>query len=185
MKLRSFMAITASALVIGANLFVISAKQGSVNSKTLLSKAFSFNHFAYANDPGFYDASYPTGESYPNGIADCSSIGIEEYSIDVKVNTNAGQTLMNYVQGGGSLSTSNIPYVNGNVSLSAGNNSNNSSNNNCDLKIVGILRVDVSTARPQYVYCDYRNHNMCYENTDPCNRLKEQYLKQALSTFGL
>ena len=89
MKLKTIIAISASIFLVGANLFVISAKQGSVNCKNLLSKTFSFNHFAYADDPGFISGSYPTGKAYPDGIADCSSMEIEEYSIDVKINSMA------------------------------------------------------------------------------------------------
>ena len=92
MKIKTLIAISASILVIGANLFVISAKQGSVNSKVLLSKVFSFNHFAYATDPGFYgDYSGPTGSNYPNGVADCSSLTPESYDIDVSIGSNSGQ----------------------------------------------------------------------------------------------
>ena len=186
MKLKSIMAISASILLVGANLFVISAKQGNVNSKSLLSKALSFNHFAFANmDAGSYSGYYPTGHAYPNGYADCRAIDVEEYGIDVKLSSKAGQNLKKYLDAGGSLSTSGIPYVNGTISLSGGNNSNNSSNNDFDMKIVGTLKVNVKAARPQYIYCDYRDSDRCYENTDPCSKLKLDYLERALTTFDL
>lgn len=185
MKFKTIMAISASIFLIGANMFVISAKQGSENCKNLLSKTFSFNHFAYSSDPGSYNGLFPTGNAYPNGIADCKTIGVEEYAIDVKLSSKAGQNLKKYVDAGGSLSTSGIPHVNGTVSLSGGNNSNNSSNNDFNVKIVGTLKVNVTTARPQYIYCDYRDSDICYENTDPCSKLKLDYLERALTMFGL
>ena len=156
MKFKTIMAISASVFLIGANMFVISAKQGSENCKNLLSQTFSFNPFAYSSDPG-----------------------------SVKLSSTAGQNLKKYVDAGGSLSTSGIPYVNGTVSLSGGNNSNNSSNNDFNVKIVGTLNVNVTTARPQYIYCDYRDSDICYENTDPCSKLKQDYMERALTMFGL
>jgi len=185
MKIKTIMAITATIFLVGANMFVISAKQGSVNCKNLLSKTFSFNHFAYAREAGSVNGFYPSGRAYPNGIADCTPVGIEEYSIDEKLNSAAGQTLKKYVDAGGNLSTSGIPYVSGNVSLSGGNNSNNSSNNNCDVRIVGTLKVNVTTARPQYIYCNYTNSDYCFENTDPCSKLKLDYLERALKLFNI
>ena len=183
MKIKSFMAITASILV-GANLFVISAKQGSVNCKDLLSKAFSFNHYAYATDPGSYGVYGPTGTTYPNGVADCSVLEVESYSIDVKINSITGQNLKKYVDAGGSLSTSGIPYVNGQLKIEGGNSSDNSSGNNSTYRIKGKMIVDISTARPQYIYCDYSDYTPCVEHTDPCNELKIQYYNEALSAFG-
>ena len=90
-----------------------------------------------------------------------------------------------YVDAGCNLSTANIPYVNGNVTINGGSNTNNSSNNNVDARIVGTMNVDVRTARPQYVYCDYRNTILCTEHTDPCNELKNTYRANAFRTFGL
>ena len=178
------MAITASILV-GANLVVISAKQGSVNCKDLLSKAFSFNHYAYATDPGSYGVYGPTGTTYPNGVADCSVLEVESYSIDVKINSITGQNLKKYVDAGGSLSTSGIPYVNGQLKIEGGNSSDNSSNNNSDARIKGTMYVNVKAARPQYIYCDYKNSNLCVDHTDPCNELKNRYREQAFRTFNL
>lgn len=185
MKLKTIIAISASIFLVGANLFVISAKQGSVNCKNLLSKTFSFNHFAYADDPGFISGSYPTGKAYPSGIADCSSMEIEEYDIDEKLTSSAGQNLKKYVDAGGSLKTNGLRYIDGNVSLSGGSNSNNSSNNNYDSRIRGKLIVNVRTARPQYVYCNYYNDVECYENPDPCSQLKLDYLERAKEIFGI
>lgn len=178
------MAITASILV-GANLFVISAKQGSVNCKDLLSKAFSFNHYAYATDPGSYGFTQTCGNVEIGDIADCSKLEIESYYIDVKLDSNAGQKLKKYVDAGGSLSTSGIPYVNGQLKIEGGNSSDNSSNNNSDTKITGTMYINVRTAKPRYIYCDYQNYIPCTEHVDPCNDLKNQYRMQALSTFGL
>jgi len=175
MKLKLIMALSASVIISGANLFVISAKQGSVNCKELLVKAFSFNHFAYAEDPGYDDGTSVTGSNYTDGYADCSVLSIESYNIDVALNSNAGQKLKKYVDAGGSLNTSGVPYVNGSVSISGGNNS----------RITGTMYVDVRAARPQYVYCDYHNSRPCIEHTDPCNELKNTYRAQALKTFGL
>ena len=186
MKLKSFIVISASILLVGTNLFVISAKQGNVNCKALLSKTFSLNHFAYANDPGYYGPSIPTGVAQPNGIADCSILEVEYYNIDVKLSSAQGQKLKKYVDAGGSLSTANIPYVNGTVSISGGNNSNNSSSNNVDAKVTGTMIVDVRAAKPQYVYCDYRNNVPCTgEHPDPCNELKNDYRERAFRTFGI
>ena len=185
MKLKTIIAISASIFLVGANLFVISAKQGSVNCKNLLSKTFSFNHFAYADDPGFISGSYPTGKAYPDGIADCSSMEIEEYSIDVKINSSAGQNLKKYIDAGGSLKTNGLRFIDGNVSINGGNNSNNSSNNSSDMRIVGKIIVNVKTARPQYVYCDYRDQIKCDDNPDPCSELKQDYLNKAKATFGI
>ena len=93
MKLKLIMALSASVIISGANLFVISAKQGSVNCKELLVKAFSFNHFAYAEDPGYDDGTSVTGSNYTDGYADCSVLSIESYNIDVALKSNAGQKL--------------------------------------------------------------------------------------------
>ena len=185
MKLKTLIAISASIILVGANLFVISAKQGSVNCKNLLSKAFSFNHYAYATDPGSNNGYGPTGKAYPNGVADCSVLEVEPYSIDVKLTSNSGQKLKSYVDAGGNLSTSGIPYVNGQVKIEGGNSSDNSSNNISDARIKGTLYVNVAAAKPQYIYCDYLNSNLCVEHTDPCNDLKNRYREQAFKTFGL
>lgn len=185
MKIKLFMAISASVLFAGANLFVISARQGSVNCKELLAKAFSFNHFAYAEDPGYNDGTSATGSNYADGYADCSILSVESYNIDVALNSNAGQNLKKYADAGGDLSTSGVPYVNGHVSVSGGNSSNNTSTNTSNTRIVGTMYVDVRAARPQYVYCDYHNNRSCIEHTDPCNELKNTYRAQALNTFGL
>ncbi len=185
MKIKTLIAISASILVIGANLFVISAKQGSVNSKVLLSKVFSFNHFAYATDPGFYgDYSGPTGYAYPNGIANCSNLAPESYDIDVTLTSNSGQKLSKYLDGEGSLSTSGLRFVNGNIRVEGGHSSDNSSGNTTTSRIKGTMYVDVSAARPQYIYCDYSDFTPCVEHTDPCNELKSQYYNEALSAFG-
>lgn len=185
MKFKTFIAFSASILVIGANMFVISAKQGSVNSKNLLSKVFSFNHYAYATDPGFPgDYSGPTGTSYPNGIANCEKIVPESYDIDVTLNSNSGQKLSKFLNGGGNLSTSGLRYLNGTIRMEGGNSSDNSSGNNSTYRIKGKMIVDVSTARPQYIYCDYSDYTPCVEHTDPCNELKIQYYNEALSAFG-
>ena len=185
MKIRTIIAISASVLVMGANLFVISAKQGNVNSKALLSKVFSFNHFAYALDMGDYGGYYgPTGTNYPNGYADCSVLKPESYDINVTLDSNSGQKLSKYLKGGGSLSTSGLRFVNGNIRMEGGNSSDNTSGNTSTNRIKGTLYVDVSAARPQYIYCDYLNPMPCVEHTDPCNELKAQYYNEALSAFG-
>lgn len=185
MKFKTIIAISASALVLGANLFVISAKQGSVNSKQLLSKVFSFNHFAYALDMGDYGGYYgPTGTNYANGYADCSSLAPESYDINVTIDSNSGQKLSKYLSGGGSLNTSGLRFVNGNIRMEGGNSSDNTSGNSSTSRITGTMYVDVSAARPQYIYCNYKNEIPCVEHTDPCNELKEQHYNAALSAFG-
>ena len=185
MKLKSIMAISASILLVGANLFVISAKQGNVNCKSLLSKTLSFNHFAFANDAGYNFGSSTYGNAKPNGIADCSSLRVETFHIDVKLDSQAGLKLKSYADGNLNLSAQGVPYVSGGVSISAGTSSDNSSNDSSDSKIIGDMFFDVRTARPQYVYCDYQNYNTCIDHADPCNELKNACRKEALSVFGL
>lgn len=185
MKIKTLIAIFASILVIGANLFVISAKQGSVNSKVLLSKVFSFNHFAYATDPGFYgDYSGPTGSNYPNGVADCSSLTPESYDIDVSIGSNSGQKLSKYLNGEGRFDASVGRIGSAGLKFEGGRSSDNSSGNTSNSRIKGTMYVDVSTARPQYIYCDYLNPIPCVEHTDPCNELKAQCYNDALRAFG-
>ena len=186
MKLKSIMAISASILLVGANLFVISAKQGSVNCKSLLSKTLSFNHFAFAGiDAGVYDNTMPHGDVEVGEIANCSVLEIESYGIDVKLRSTAGQKLKKYVDGNLNLSAEGIPYVSGKVVLSGGNSSDNSSNDDTNVRIIGDMYINVMAARPRYIYCDYQNHIPCKEHVDPCNELKDEYRKQAIATFCL
>ena len=186
MKLKSIMAITASILLVGANLFVISAKQGNVNCKSLLSKTLSFNHFAFANQEGaFYDNTVPHGNVEIGDVANCGTIEIESYGIDVKLKSTAGQKLKKYADGGLNLSSEGIPHVSGKVTLSGGSSSDNSSNDDTNVRIIGDLYINVSAARPRYIYCDYQNQIPCKEHVDPCNELKDEYRKLAIQTFCL
>lgn len=184
MKFKSIVAITASVLFAGANLFVISAKQGNVNCKDLLVKAFSLNHIAYATDPGMPGGVLSRGVDYANGIADCSSVQVESLAVEVNISSTAGQQLSKYIDASGSGGF-NRGMIRADLSVSGGASSGSSSNNQNGGKIVGTIYIDVTTARPEYVYCDRSNYNDCWKYEDPCSSYKAMYREDVRREFGL
>lgn len=184
MKLKSIMAISASILLVGANLFVISAKQGSVNCKSLLSKTLSFNHFAFANmDAGSYGYTRPCGDVVVGDIATCK--GVESYDVNVSIKTDKGQKLSKYIKGETSMSADIGHCVDVNVAVTGGNSSDNSASDEADVRIKGTIKIDISSARPRYIYCNYLNFIPCTEHVDPCNELMSKYRAEVFSMFGI
>lgn len=185
MKHNLLMAITASALLVGANLFVISAKQGNVNCKELLAKAFTFNHFAYADDPGEIPGSIKSrGVDYSNDIADCSIIETESINVDVSISSTAGQALSKYLNGSAGGAYNGGP-ITASLSISGGAGSSNSSNNQNGGRIKGTIYINVKTAKPEYVYCDRSNNNVCWSIPDPCNTTKMLLRRDIRKEFGI
>lgn len=184
MKFKSIVAITASVLFTGANLFVISAKQGNVNCQELLVKAFSLNHIAYATDPGMPGAVRSRGSDYSNEIADCSAVQVEEIDVNVTIASTAGQELSKYLNGGLTGGFDRGP-VRAELSANAGVNSGSSSNNQTGGTITGKIYIDVRQARPEYVYCDRSNNNECWKYEDPCSSYKAMYRENIRREFSL
>lgn len=185
MKHKLLMAISASVVLVGANLFVVSAKQGNVNCKELLVKAFTLNHFAYADDPGEIPGSIKSrGVDYSNEIADCSIMETEAISVDVSISSTAGQKLAKYINGSGSGGYNGGP-ISASLSISGGADSNNSSNNQNGGRIKGTIYINVKTAKPEYVYCDRSNYNDCWSIPDPCNTMKMLLRRDIRKEFGI
>ena len=186
MKLKSIMAISASILLVGANLFVISAKQGSVNCKSLLSKTLSFNHFAFANmDAGSYGFTRPCGNVEAGDITNCNALKAESYDVNVSIKSDKGQKMSKYINGETHVSAEAGPYLSADLAVRAGNSADGSSNDEENIRIVGTININAKTARPRYIYCDYHNYIPCTEHVDPCNELMSKYRAEAFSLFGI
>lgn len=66
-----------------------------------------------------------------------------------------------------------------------GASSGSSSNNQNGGTITGTIYIDVRQARPEYVYCDRSNNDVCWKYEGPCSSYKAMYRADIRREFGL
>ena len=172
MRKKFFIAVMAMATVVAANLFVISAKQGNVKCKNLLSSSLFMNKIAYASDPGnnnnqpHYAPRYVSKVSYANYAN--GQITEIRYTLS-NTSAKARQLKSDFNLNVGA--TAPIKWVDVKGELDAKWGADKKSENNMMNSFSGIWAIDIRSANPYIVLCDGDGVANCIEDQDPCTTM--------------
>lgn len=182
MRKKLFIAVVAMATIVAANLFVISAKQGNVKCKNLLSGSLFMNKIAYASDPGY--SPFPDGR-HEVGVVSCEKYNngkVTEIHYTVS-NTSAKsrQLKSDFNLNVGVTAPLTMAKVEGEADAKWG--ANKESENSLSNSFSGVWVIDIRTAVGVRVRCDEDNDIFCIEDNDPCSTLYSKAYKKFLDFY--
>jgi len=180
MRKKLIVAVVAMATVVAANLFVISAKQGNVKCKNLLSSSLFMNKIAYANDPG--NNYNPNPGHAPRYVEKVSCANYNNGNVtEIKYSLSNTSAKARQLKSDFNLNvgaTAPIKWVDVKGEVDAKWGADKKSENNMTNFFSGIWSVDIRSANPYVVLCDGDGVANCIEDQDPCSSMYSRaYMK--------
>lgn len=182
MRKKFFIAVVAMATIVAANLFVISAKQGNVKCKNLLSGSLFMNKIAYASDPGY--SPFPDGRHELETVS-CSNYNNGEVTTIHYTVSNSHEKSRrlksDFNLGVGVKAPLSMAKVEGEASAKWG--ADKEAENSLSNSFSGVWVIDIRSASGKRIACDLDNQIICVEENDPCSTIYAKAYQKFLDFY--
>lgn len=192
MKKKTIIVTVSMTLLIASNLFVISANEGNVKCKELITNTFAFNKIAYATEPGDGGSDLKGETIVYEDSKDCSKFNggqpLPPINYTVTINSSEGNSLKNEF-GFGTGANADFKWkkvdISGYAETSFNRGATKEADNTTTGTFSGLYNIDISMVTAYPIVCDNHDNKSCTPENNPCQKVYRDEIKKFKMQFGL